>query len=202
MKRILLLSLLVIFSIGLGLIIQLDPGYLLISYQSVTYETTLWFAFLSIITLMIACTIALKLIKRVLSSPTRIKRWIRYRQQKQAESCTHLAIESFIQYDWRGAINHAKNAAKSSKNPEQMQLFSALCASLADHHEYARELLLNYNQLNLSQRIVDATLLFNEDKLDLAKLQLQQLQQENPIMRELPACYYKPIKTGGMASHA
>ncbi len=180
MRRTLLISLLVIFSISLGLLIQMDPGYLLISYQSATYETTLWFAFLSLAAVAIVLTILLKLIRRVISSPARVKRWMNYRQQKQADSCTHLAIESFIQQDWRSAVNHAKNAAKSSKKPEQMQLFSALCASMADHHEDARELLLNHGQINLSQRIVDASLLINEDKLDLAKLQLQQLQQEKP----------------------
>lgn len=180
MKRTLLLILLVTVGVSLGLLIQMDPGYLLVSYQSMTFETTLWFALLSLIAVISLGVITLKLFKRIITSPARIRRWMAYRQEKQAESCTHLALDSFLQHDWQNAINHAKNAAKSSNKPEQMQLFAAICASLSNRHDYARDLLLNHQKLDLTQRIVDATLLINESKWDIAKLQLKQLQQERP----------------------
>lgn len=180
MRRTIVLTLLIITGISLGILIQTDPGYLLISYRSFSFETTLWFALLSFLLLMALLHYFFKILHRIISSPSRIKRWMAHRQIKQTEACTHLAIDAFLQHDWRSAINHANNAAKSSKKPSQMELFSALCASLANRHNHARELLMNSSELNLNQRIVDAALLLKEKKFDLAKLQLQHLQQEKP----------------------
>ena len=180
MKRTILILLLVILGFCLGLLIQTDPGYVLFSYGSTTIETTLWFALFALAGTLFLIFVTAKIFSHILTSPFQIKKWMSHRKQKQQEACTHLAIEAFLESDWRNAINHAQNASHSSKKSGMMSLFASTIASLSHQHHEARQLLMTDTELSLTHRIVDASLLLRENKLDMAKLQLQHLQQEKP----------------------
>ena len=131
--RIIFLFLMVTALIGLllGTVINIDSGYVLLSWDVYTLETSLWF-FLMILAL--ACSATFILIRAsllLLGSDWRFNEWRRERRRVRARRMTTRGFLALAQGQWRRAERQLKSSAEGSDTP----LINYLAAARAAYEQ-------------------------------------------------------------------
>jgi HemY protein len=199
MKRLLFIFLFLIAGAWLGLKIHADPGYVLISYQNITAETTLWFALIALFVSILAMALILRTGVKVLSAPSRLSQWFSSRAKHNAHNNTLTGIECYLQNDWPLAEKKLIHAAKHSKHAQINYLFAALaCGHRGDTDKaqrYMHQAQRSAPSTSLAPSLTQVALLLNQDNEDSALDALKQLQKQKPqhtgISSQLAQLYAK-----------
>ncbi len=142
MKRTYLLFLLVVAcAAALGMFIAEHTGYVLISWKSFRYESSLW-VFLAVLALVFAVLYGLRtLIKMTLISSGLINPWSRRNQSRRIRLAAEQGILDLAQGHWKNALRHLRRAAQGEAKPLVYLLGAARAAEQLGYSEEADQLL-------------------------------------------------------------
>ncbi len=116
MKKLLLYLTLFILTVWAGIIMQLNQGYVVISYQHTTISMTLWAACLVIITLLILLRIMLVIWQK----KHQVHRWLnerKYHKSRQLfKTLVYKGTCDMLEKKWRRASKHFSKAYAMEKH--------------------------------------------------------------------------------------
>ncbi len=142
MKRTYLILLVVVAcAAALGMFIAEHTGYVLISWKSFRYESSLW-VFLAVLALVLAALYGLRtLIKMILVSSGLINPWSRRNQSRRLRRAAEQGILDLAQGHWKNALRHLRRAAEGEAKPLVYLLGAANAAEKLGYSEEADQLL-------------------------------------------------------------
>ena len=104
-----------------------DPGYVLVSYDGATVETSLWFALACLIVVAVAVTVTVALLRRLLHGGGAVADWFRWRRVAKARDRSLEALLFAAEGRWR----EAKRAFLESAGKVDTPLANFLAAARA-----------------------------------------------------------------------
>ena len=124
-----------------GLLALRDPGYVLISYGSRTFETSVWFALAVLVLLAAVVGTAWTILRRTLRSRSRLSAWSRERRIRNAHAKTVQGTIELAEGDFAAARTTLTAAADDVETPFASLLSAALAAHRAGDAEQSDQLL-------------------------------------------------------------
>lgn len=142
MKRtFLILLIVVVFAAALAMFIVEDPGYVLISWKSFRYESSLWL-FFAIFAILLALLYGIRTVcKMALISTGLINPWSTRNQHRRQRQAAERGSLELAQGHWKSALRHLRRAAQGEDKPLPYLLGAARAAENLGHSEQAEELL-------------------------------------------------------------
>ena len=142
MKRTYLILLIVVAcAAALGMFIAEHTGYVLISWKSFRYESSLW-VFLAVLAAVFAVLYGLRtLLKMTLVSSGLINPWSRRNQSRRLRIAAEQGILDLAQGHWKNALRHLRRAAEGEAKPLVYFLGAANAAEKLGYSEEADQLL-------------------------------------------------------------
>ncbi len=142
MKRTYLILLIVVAcAAALGMFIAEHTGYVLISWKSFRYESSLW-VFLAVLAVILAVLYGLRtLIKMTLISTGLVNPWSQRNQSRRHRQAAEQGILDLAQGHWKNALRHLRRAAQGEAKPLVYLLGAARAAEQLGYSEEADELL-------------------------------------------------------------
>ena len=142
MKRTYLILLAVILcAAALGMFIVEHTGYVLISWKTFRYESSLWM-FLAVLAAALALLYGLRtLIKMTLVSTGLVNPWSRRNQSRRHRLAAEQGILDLAQGHWKNALRHLRRAAEGEEKPLVYFLGAANAAEKLGYSEEADALL-------------------------------------------------------------
>lgn len=136
MKKIIFYFLILLLAVWLGVTMHHNPGYVLIAYDNISIETSLWFAGVTLLLLFLVFYMLLRFSSGIGAITSYIRQWISNRKRRRAHSQTVLGLYELIEGDWEHAEKKLTRAAKYSDMPLVNYLAAALLAQ--NQHEFKR----------------------------------------------------------------
>ncbi|MBU0744710.1 MAG: protoporphyrinogen oxidase [Gammaproteobacteria bacterium] len=136
MKRIVFYFLVLLLAVWLGITMHRNPGYVLIAYNNISVETSLWFATIALIFLFLVFYFFLRFSSGVIALTSYIKQWIGGRRKRRAHAQTVLGLYDLIEGNWEHAEKKLLRASKYSDMPLVNYLASAFMAQ--NQHAFKR----------------------------------------------------------------
>jgi len=142
MKRLFVLILLVLIA-GYWVADKIaeDAGYILLSYQNTTLETSVWIGLAMLLILVAAIYVSIWLLIRVLGSRALVQRWSHNFQHKRSVSKTTSGLIDLVEGNWKNAQKKLSQAAQRSDTP-LINYLSAARAAAANGDSNGSELFL------------------------------------------------------------
>lgn len=142
MKRTYLILLVVVaIAAALGMFIAEHTGYVLISWKSFRFESSLW-VFLAVLAVVLAILYVIRiLIKMVLVSSGLINPWSSRNQSRRLQLSAEQGSLELAQGNWKSALRHLRRAAQVDRKPLVYLLGAAKAAEKLGQSEEADELL-------------------------------------------------------------
>ena len=142
MKRTYLILLAVVAcAAALGMFIAEHTGYVLISWKSFRFESSLW-VFLAVLAAVLAILYGIRtLIKMALVSTGLVNPWSRRNQSRRLRLAAEQGILDLAQGHWKDALRHLRRAAQGEAKPLVYLLGAANAAEKLGYSEEADELL-------------------------------------------------------------
>lgn len=117
MRRFIYFLIILFISLYIGLQLEKDSGYVLISFKHWTIETTLWFAIIAIVLLYFSINLIRFIYKKLSSLPLNLfkirKKWAHQR----SHDLTRRGLIEFTEGNWHAAENLLIKAIHSSESP-------------------------------------------------------------------------------------
>ena len=113
MRRTILFLLALVIAVYLGLQLQSDPGYLLVTHGHWSVEMPLWFGLLSIIIVYVVVTLIMKLFGKTFSLRQRINNWREQRRQQMQQQYSSRGLLELANGHWPQAEKWLVKAIKS-----------------------------------------------------------------------------------------
>ncbi len=185
MKLFFILAVIVMLAGSLvGELMLQDPGYVLLTYQETTIETSIWGLVLIAIVLFVALHLSLQFLSYLLQRKSKIGEWNRNRGRDAALRKTLRGMTALTEGEWSKAQRSlSQSAAKSD-----FGLFNLLGAARAAHElnqpEACEELLARAARLegnnDLAVGIAQAEIQLERGQLETALATLQRLRNLSP----------------------
>lgn len=138
-------------------LIEHDPGYLLISYDKYTVETSVWVAVAIIILGSILIWVLLSLFFKLLRQSRIFGNWFSGRGTRKARQQTHRGIVAFNEGNWERAHRLLARSAQNSDLPLVNYLYAAKASNRAGNIEEADKLLAAASQDTASVTAIELT---------------------------------------------
>ena len=130
MKRLFVLILLVLIaSYWVADKIAEDAGYVLLSYQNTTIETSMWIGLVLLLALVAVIYVGVWFLIRVLGSRATVRRWTRDFRHKRSISKTTSGLIDLVEGNWENAQEKLSQAAPQSETPLINYLSAARAAA-------------------------------------------------------------------------
>jgi HemY protein len=201
MIRALSLFLLLLTSVWLGVQLQEDPGYLLITINHWTIESTLWVAVIGLFVAFIILHALLLLLHAILCFPTTWSRWSAKRRSHHAQSKTRQGLIEFSEGHWLQAKNHLIKALPDTDTPLLNYLTAARAAQeMGDHQlrdDYLREAQQSMPEAKIAVELTQAQLQLANQQWEQALATLRHLQDlapRHPYVLKLLRHLYEELK--------
>ncbi len=120
---------LLLVSVVLVAAIEHDPGYLLISYDVYTFETSVWIGLAAFIVMFLLIYGAFSVLRRVINQSSALNKWFSGRGHRKSQKQTALGLISFIEGNWQNSRKILAKSAAKSETP----LVNYLMAARASH---------------------------------------------------------------------
>jgi len=175
---------LLFLSVAVGLLIQKDPGYLLISYDQITIESTLAFLLAAIVLFYALLHFVIRLLEFLFHIPNQLH----FRQTEKARLRAHRSLRraftEMLEENWKKAETLSTRYLKQSETP----LINCLLAAYSAHHMGAKQRRDDYLQTALNENSHASTALnltlahwnLNDQQPKNAKKILDKIEQINP----------------------
>lgn len=184
--RLIVLFLLLIAAgaIGVGAFVYIDAGYVMLSWENYTVETSLWmFLVLGAIALL-AVYIVLRALLVLFGSDRRFNEWRQRRRSLRARRQTTRGLLALAQGQWRRAERNLTSSAKDSDQPLINYLAAARAAYEQDKSEATDEWLkqasLSTKGSDLAVGITQVQLLQSRNQNEQALAVLISLREKHP----------------------
>lgn len=168
MKKLLLGFIVLLLAIGLGFLVQKDPGYVLMTYNGWSLETSVWIAITAMVILFLVFHFVLRILQHTSLLGDRFQRWGRMRRRRKSREHAHSGFRELAEGNWSCAerllvkstkginaslINYmaAARAAQAQKAFERRDQYLRRAHDAADGSEMAIGLTLAEMQINSQQ---------------------------------------------------
>lgn len=181
---VLFLLLVAVGAIAVGAFVYIDAGYVMLSWENYTVETSLWmFLVLGAIALL-AVYIALRALLVLFGSDRRFNEWRQRRRSLRARRQTTRGLLALAQGQWRRAERNLTSSAKDSDQPLINYLAAARAAYEQDKSEATDEWLkqasLSTKGSDLAVGITQVQLLQSRNQNEQALAVLISLREKHP----------------------
>ena len=102
---------------AMGTLMSRDPGYVLITYADMSFETSLWFALLALIAIYFLLRLVIAVWTRLLRSGAGVANWRQDRRTRTAQANTVRGLVLVGEGDWAGGRKALLNAAQDAATP-------------------------------------------------------------------------------------
>jgi HemY protein len=179
-----LLILTAIVGIGAGAFIYIDAGYVMLSFDVYTLETSLWMFLLLAAVALFAIYILVRSLLVLLGSDRRFNEWRQRRRSLRARRQTTRGLLSLAQGQWRRAERNLTSSAKDADQP----LINYLAAARAAYEqgkeeatdEWLKEASLSTKGSELAVGITHVQLLQSRHQNEQALAVLLSLREKHP----------------------
>ncbi|MCB1826863.1 MAG: hypothetical protein KDH94_00460 [Coxiellaceae bacterium] len=117
MKKLIIAFLLLLFAVWIGFLIHQDPGYILITYNKWSLETSLWVAIIAIILTFAALYFLLRLFRHTTRLGKYLNLWNKERRERKSGELMNLGFNALVGMEWKQAEDLFSGAAKNSFCP-------------------------------------------------------------------------------------
>jgi HemY protein len=209
MKRGLLLLLIILFAgAWLGEKMVQDPGYVLLSYNGTTVETSLWVLLVVGLVSFILAHVLLRLLSKARIPTTELRHWSERRARRSAQRKTLKGLQAFADGSWWKAQRYLSQAAPRAELPLVNYLTAAQAAQEQGDAKAADELLERARQQNPQNAtavdLAQAQLQFERDQLEDCHTTLSALHARAPkhsqVLRLLHSCLRRQNDWQGLAA--
>jgi HemY protein len=184
MKKLIFIFLLLLVAIGLGFLIEQDAGYVLVSYDQWTVETSLWVAVACLIVFFIVLYIVLRLIRHIKLFPHKMQKRSASRKQQKHLLSMKEGLRHLASGQWALAEKHLAHAAKQNQSPMINYLGAARAAhsqqSYADRDKYLSLAEKNAKNDSFAAKLTRAQLYIDSKHWQPGIDLLQQLHNKQP----------------------
>ena len=184
MKKFIFYFIILALSVWLGIKIHQDPGYILITYQHWSVETTLWFGMLAIIFAFFLLYFLLRLFRGTLNLSGRWQNWTERRQLRKANKVTFRGLCELAEGDWKSAERNLLRGADHNDTPLVNYLAAAEAAqqqgNFEDRDNYLRSAHQSSSEAEVAVAFTQAQLQIQARQWELALATLKHLQPLAP----------------------
>ena len=124
-RRLVALVLVLLVAVVAMIMIEADPGYVLISYGLTTVESSLWVALLLLVAAILLTYYLLRLLRGLIRSGGSLSRWWRDRREEQARKLSLQGVLNYLRGDWKQSRRDLLQAVDSSPQPAVNYLLAA-----------------------------------------------------------------------------
>lgn len=184
MRYVILLFIVLLIAIWLGLWISEDSGYVLISYNHWSVQTSFWIGLAILLISFAVVYFVVRIIVRISNMPEKIQRWKRMRNYKKARVLTNIGLCQLAEGHWTNAEKTLLHAARLTKYPLIDYLGAARAAAAQQDHtkrdEYLRLAAKSTKGAEMAVGITQAELQIQSHQWEQALATLKRLNQINP----------------------
>lgn len=171
-------------SVWLGLKIADSSGYVLISYQHIAIETSLWIAAGAVLVAFGLTYFLLRAVSSLFSLTTVISRWRQTRRRRKAQQLTQKGLKDLAEGHWRRAEKSLLRAAGDTDSPLINYLAAANAAqgegNLDARDEYLHKALQSTEHSEVAVGLTQAQLQYDNQQLEQALATLEHLNRIVP----------------------
>lgn len=120
--------LILLVAVAIGFLVTKDPGYVLVTYNRWSIETSLWVAATALALTFFLTYLFVRILKQTTSIRKTIKHWSKERKDKKTLALTHQAFLELAAGNWQKAESQSLKAAKTSPKPLLNYLAAAKAA--------------------------------------------------------------------------
>jgi HemY protein len=135
LKLLLVLLFLALVGLGAVLLVRDDPGFVLLRYRDYTVETTLAFALVALIVIVVAFYYCVRLLRGVWRLPRSMRRLSQGRRFSKARNQLNQGLIDLAEGRFEQAENHLVRLVDSSDSPLVHYLAAARAAQLQGKHD-------------------------------------------------------------------
>ncbi|MFV0279033.1 MAG: heme biosynthesis protein HemY [Parahaliea sp.] len=135
-----LLLLALLLGLGVALLVETDPGYVLVAYRRYTLETSLWVGLLLWLLGTVWLLLLVYLLRRLVGGRGSVLHWMGSRKARQSIQLTNRGLISFIEGNWQKSRALLLRGARYSDAP----LLNYLIAARASYRLGEREQMRAY----------------------------------------------------------
>jgi HemY protein len=173
-----------LLAVVLGLAVERDPGYLLISWQQTSIETSLWVGVAAVLVICFVFYIIVRLISHTRNLPDTLQSWGSSRRLAKSQTNTSTGLCSLAEGKWAEAEKYLLKGVKENNSPLMNYLAAARAAQeqgkFGERDQYLEEALEKTPEAKLAIYLTKAQLQINGGELDAALKSLAQLHKEYP----------------------
>lgn len=201
MIRVLFAFILLLGAVFLGIQLNYDPGYVLISINQWSIETTVWFAVFGLLFVFLITHLTLQLVHKITNTPKTIHRWREKRLAQKAQATTRRGLIEYSEGYWQKAKNHLIQALPNTDTPLLNYLTAARAAqkmgdsTLRDH--YLREAQQSMPEAKIAVELTQAQLQLANHQWEQALATLRHLQDlapRHPYVLKLLMHLYEEVR--------
>lgn len=189
MTRVLFYTVILLASVWLGLKIAASPGYVLISYQQLAVETTLWFALIATLLSFVLAYFLLRLFSGAISAPVKIRHWWQRRQKRKARRLTQQGMRALVEGNFTAAEKSLIKSLPESETPLLNYLMAANAAQgnheIGQRDEYLRQALQCAEGAEVAVGLTQAKLQLDTKQLEQAVATLEHLHGLEPKNKQV-----------------
>ena len=181
----------------IGTLLMMDPGYMMISYASVTIEASLWAGVLILLLLMAFVWVVVRLAGATFKSAGGLNAWNVERRVRGARQQTVQGVLAVAEGDWERGRRILSNSAERSETPFISYLNAARAADelgdAAQRDEYLRLAHESTPGSDLAIGITKAQLQLSKGECQQCLVTLERLKEDAPkhphVLRMLKSVY-------------
>lgn len=201
MIRLLITFFILFASVWLGIQLNRDPGYLLITLNHWSIETTVWIAIIILILSFFLLHSTLLILSKISRSPSTFRKWQAKRRSLKAQAKTRQGLIEFSEGYWSQARNHLIKALPDSDSPLLNYLTAARAAQeMGDNQlrdNYLREAQQSMPEAKIAVELTQAQLQLANQQWEQALATLRHLQDlapKHPYVLKLLMHLYEEVK--------
>lgn len=184
MIRLILILLLVLVAAFMGIALHKDPGYLLITFQQWSLETSLAIAVLGLLIIGYILHLLFKVITKIVTLPHSVSHWMEKRRAAKAQAKTRQGLIEFSEGYWKDAKNHLIKALPDADTPLLNYLTAARAAQELGENklrdDYLRQAQQSVPEAKIAVELTQAQLQLANKQFEQALATLKHLKDLNP----------------------
>lgn len=142
MRRLFAIALIALLvGVGIVVVIQSDPGYVLVAYSNYTMEASLWVGLLLLALFVVLAFLLLRLVYRIAGGHRSLFSWLDARKTRNAQRLTSRGLISYTEGNWLNARRELLRGAQNNEAPLANYLLAARASAHLQEPDKVKEYL-------------------------------------------------------------
>jgi HemY protein len=142
MRRLFAIALVaLLLGVGIVVVIQTDPGYVLLAYGNYTLEASLWVGLLLLLLFVVLVFLLLRLVYRIVGGQRSLFSWLEARKARNAQRLTSRGLISFTEGNWLNARRELLRGVQYNEAPLANYLLAARASAQLQEPDKVKEYL-------------------------------------------------------------